>query len=329
MKKKLIILFTILCTSALCGCAREVKGVEITETKIEQITPDNAADITFGWSVYTMDNEFFQRMDHAVREKAVADGVTLLFHNQNSDADEMVKACKSMIAQDVDALLVSPCDPNRMPEIIDEAHERDIPVIIVDIGDGGGDKDAIIISDGYEGGKDTAEYAVSLLNKKEITGKKMGIVKCESTAVYADQRGKGFKAAAEAAGYEIAIQGRGDSREDLGYETAKKMLKKEPDLAAIFAENDMMALGVIKAVKEAGSEALIFGYDGNQLAINAIIEKNMHGTLKQNAEAMGQKGMEVAESLVNGDAITFDNTNTKEIFVNGYMIGEDSDKVDK
>lgn len=329
MKKILIMLTTLLLTVSLWGCSKDPKGAKITEIKIEQITPDKASGTTIGWTVYTMDNKFFERMDGAVRDKAVKDGVTLLAHNQNYDPQEMVNACKSMIAQDIDALVISPCSPEKMPEIIEAAHEKDIPVIIVDIGDGGGDKDAIIVSNGYEGGQAVGNYAVSLLKEKGISRKKLGIVKCEESAVYANQRGEGFKEVAEAAGYEISVQERGDSKEDLGYEAAQKMLKEEPDLAAIFAENDMMALGVVKAAKEAGSEALIFGYDGNHAAINAIIEKNMHGTMKQDAEAMGERGLETAEQLIKGESITYDNSNTKEIFVDGYLIGEDSYRVDK
>lgn len=329
MKKQLLMFAVLLSTFTLWGCSRKPDGVTVTETKIEQLTPDKASGITIGWSVYTLDNEFFQRMDDAIREEAVEKGVTLLAHDQNYDSQEMVKACKSMIAQDVDALLVSPCEPDKMPEIIDAAHERDIPVVIVDIGDGGGDKDAIIISNGYEGGKEMGDYVISLLEEKNIESKKLGIVKCEDTAVYANQRGEGFRETVEAAGYEIAVQEKGDSKEDLGYEAAKKMLEKEPDLAAIFSENDMMALGVTKAVKEAGSEALIFGYDGNSLAINAIIEKKMHGTMKQDAEGMGVKGMEIALKLIHNEEITYGNPETKEIFVEGYIIGEDSDIVKK
>lgn len=329
MNKKLLILVVLLSSLSLWGCSRGQDGVTVTETKIEQLTPDKASGVTIGWSVYTLDNEFFSRMDDAIRTQAAADGVTLLAHNQNYSGEELVKACKSMIAQDVDALLVSPCDPGKMPEIIDTAHDKDIPVVIVDIGDGGGDKDAIIISDGYQGGKEVAAYAISLLEEKNITGKKLGIVKCEDTAVYANQRGEGFRDASESSGYEIAAQEKGDSKEDLGYEAARKMLEQEPDLSAIFAENDMMALGAVKAVKEAGSDALIFGYDGNPLAIKAITEKTIHGTLHQDAEAMGTKGLETALKLIEGETISYDNPDTKEIFVDGYMIGEDSYRVDR
>ncbi|MDO4272324.1 MAG: substrate-binding domain-containing protein [Eubacteriales bacterium] len=329
MKKIVMILTTLLLSISLWGCSAEPKGAKVTEIKIEQITPDKAAGITVGWTVYAMDNTFFQRMDGAVRDKAVKDGITLLAHNQNYNPQDMVNACKSMIAQDIDALVISPCSPEKMPEIIEAAHEKDIPVVIVDIGDGGGDKDAIIVSDGYEGGKEVGNYAVNLLKEKGISGKKLGIVKCEESAVYANQRGEGFKEVTEAAGYEIPIEERGDSKEDLGYEAAKKMLKEEPDLAAIFAENDMMALGAVKAAKEAGSDALIFGYDGNDAAVNAIVDKKMHGTMKQDAEAMGEKGLETAEQILRGESITYDNPETKEIFVDGYLIGEDSYRADK
>lgn len=241
----------------------------------------------------------------------------------------MVKGCKSLISQDVEALLVSPCNPERMPEIIDLAHEKKIPVVIIDIGDGGGDKDAIIVSDCYAGGKEVGNYAVNLLRDKQIAGKGMAIVKCEETAVYARRRGEGFTEAVQTAGYQIIAEETGDSRENLGYEKAKKILEEHPEVAAIFAENDMMALGVAQAVKEAGSEALVFGYDGNQLAVNAIIEGRMHGTMLQDSEAMGRKGVETANQLADGKTLAYDDPETKEFYVNGYMMGEDSDLVDE
>lgn len=319
----------VLCVTALAGCGTHKTEASVSVMEVKEVKPANATGRKFGWSVYTLDNQFFKRMDTSVEEKAEELGITLLMHDQNSDPNEMVKGCKSLISQDVEALLVSPCNPERMPEIIDLAHEKKIPVVIVDIGDGGGDKDAIIVSDCYTGGEEVGNYAVNLLRDKQITGKEMAIVKCEETAVYARRRGEGFTEAVEAAGYQIIAEETGDSREDLGYEKAKRILEGHPDVAVIFAENDMMALGVAQAVKEAGSEALVFGFDGNQLAVNAIIEGRMHGTMLQDSEAMGRKGVEIANQLADGKTLTYDDPETKEFYVNGYMMGEDSDLVDE
>ena len=55
----------------------------------------------------------------------------------------------------------------------------------------------------------------------------------------------------------------------------------------------------------------------------------MHGTMLQDSEAMGRKGVEIANQLADGKTLTYDDPETKEFYVNGYMMGEDSDLVDE
>lgn len=49
----------------------------------------------------------------------------------------------------------------------------------------------------------------------------------------------------------------------------------------------------------------------------------------QDSEAMGRKGVEIANQLADGKTLTYDDPETKEFYVNGYMMGEDSDLVDE
>jgi ribose transport system substrate-binding protein len=78
------------------------------------------------------------------------------------------------------------------------------------------------------------------------------------------------------------------------------------DLAAVFAENDQMALGAAAAIAENGltGQILLFGFDGNNNAVAAIKQGHMHGTAVQDPFGMGQTGVDLAFRLVNGEVLT-------------------------
>ncbi|WP_394920299.1 substrate-binding domain-containing protein [uncultured Robinsoniella sp.] len=325
--------FTFLSAGALLllvpGCS-DPGTAGVTKSVIQEITPASPNGINVGWSVYTLENDFFKRMDKSLKEDASSLGITLLTHNQNNDPEEMLRGCKSLIAQDIDALVVSPCYPGYMEEIVDLSHEKNIPIVIVDIGDGGSDKDALIVSDCTAGGETVAEYALSLLKDNPDHTKEMAVLKCESSAVYANRRGDAFISKVTDAGYKISAVEYANSDEDLAYTKTKKMILYHPDITALFAENDPMALGASRALKEAGKkDVLVFGFDGSQQAVNAIVEGDMSGTMLQDSEKMGKLGLETALQLLNEEVPAFDEPENKVIYTGGYLIGKDGEMVHK
>ncbi len=62
--------------------------------------------------------------------------------------------------------------------------------------------------------------------------------------------------------------------EDGGFSLMEDMLAKHPNIDAVFAENDSMALGALKAIQDAGraDEIKIFGFDGQRAALKLISE---------------------------------------------------------
>ena len=81
--------------------------------------------------------------------------------------------------------------------------------------------------------------------------------------------------------------------------------KYKNDLAAVFCENDEMAMGAIAAVDEAGltGKLLIYGFDGNDDAKAAIKEKKLGGTVAQDSHRIGAMGTEIAYKIVKGEKI--------------------------
>ena len=278
-------------------------------------TPAASGNLTFGWSVYDLANPFFIPMDEGVKAKARELGVTLLpTHDNRSDATEMITGVTALIEQGIDALVISPFSPAAMGTVVALAEDAGIPVVVVDIGTGGAAIDAFIMSDMRGGGKLAGMYFLDLIASGEypnITSSNVAIIKCETSATFAIMRGEGFKDAVVPAGFTVVDEQHGNSSMDEAYAIMVDYIAQYgSDLAAVFCENDQMALGAAAAIDEAGltGEILVFGFDGNDDAVAAIKEGKMHGTAAQDPFGMGQLGVELAFKLANGEAISSPDT---------------------
>ena len=304
--------------------AAEAPAEETAEAPAEEAAAETASaeGLTIGFSVYDLSNEYFQSMLNGVEAEAEAEGITLKTHDQKSDENEMITGCTNLLDQDIDALIVSPCKPEVMGSVVDAAKEKGVPVIILDIGDGGSDKDVIVVSDMFGGGEIAGKYCVDLLTENAAEGKDYAIIKCEESAVYAIQRGQGFESAMSEAGYNKVAELTANSDQTQGYTAMQDILASNPDIVAVFAENDNMALGAASAIEEAGQKGkiLVFGFDGNESAIDAIKDGSMAGTIAQQPVEIGKLGVQLAAQKAGGSELTYDNAETKEIYADVYLI---------
>jgi len=327
MKKLLCALFAVVMVMSFASCTGAgTKGKE---------------GLTFGWSVYDLSNPFFIPMDEGVKEEAAQLGITLLpTHDNRSDATEMVMGVTEMIGQGIDALVISPYSPESLSSITALAAQAGIPVVVVDIGTGGACVDAFIMSDMRGGGALAGQYFLDVVGEYPgITSKNVGIIKCEGSATYAVMRGEGFKDKVEPAGYTVVDEQYGSSKKDNAHAIMLDYIDRYgDDMAAVFCENDEMALGAAAAIDESGlrGKILVFGFDGSEPAIAAIKEGSMHGTAAQNPKGMGEFGVELAYKLCMGESVTSDyiesdynpqSAANKLFWSDMFMIGKDGEAV--
>jgi len=280
----------------------------------------NADAPVIGFSVYDMQYEFFQIMERGTKDQIEALGYGYLLHDQKSSETEMVNGAINLINQGIAALIISPCKPEALSSIVAAAKEKGIPVIVDDIGGGGADYDAIVISDCFGGGQLGADYAVELLADKESSNK-AAIIKCEPEAVYAIRRGEGFKANIVAAGFEVVSEISGHSKSEEGYAIMQDLLVSHPDVAVVFAENDPMAVGAANAAADAGrDDIIIIGFNNDPEAQDAIKAGILAGTVAQFPDAMGKLTVDLAHALLQGETLEFGNEELREIFAEVKLI---------
>jgi ribose transport system substrate-binding protein len=90
---------------------------------------------------------------------------------------------------------------------------------------------------------------------------------------------------------------------DEGYEVTKELFANYPNIGAIFAANDMMALGAIQYIHEIGktNDVSIASFDALKEAREAIKEGTLDVTIDQLAAEQGYLGVEYAIHMLNGE----------------------------
>lgn len=284
-------------------------------------TPGGAAPAKkkIGFSVYDMQYGFFQDMEKGTKEAAEAAGFEYVLVDQKSSESTMVSATQDLLDQGISALIISPFKPDALGPIVDAAKAKKIPVVIDDIGGGGTDYDVIVISDNEKGGVIAADHIHSVLKDKSSAGKKVASISCEPSAVYAARRNIGFEKHIKELGYEVVASLSANSKQEEGYKVAKDILSAHPDVAAIFCGNDPMAVGAAQAVADSGKSGVkdvyVVGFNGDEIALQAIKAGQMGATIQQVPEEMGKMTVQLATKLMNGEKLQYNNAEKREIYV--------------
>jgi ribose transport system substrate-binding protein len=143
-----------------------------------------------------------------------------------------------------------------------------------------------------------AEYVVKLLGGKGNVVELEGI---PGTSAARD-RGQGFnEVMAKNAGLKIV------ARQEAGFDRAKgltvmeNILQAQPKIDAVFAHNDEMALGALKAIEAAGRKGIrVVGFDAVDDAVKAVKDGRLAATVAQRPADMGRLGVEFALKVIQG-----------------------------
>jgi ribose transport system substrate-binding protein len=272
-----------------------------------------------GFSVYDMQYGFFQDMEKGTKEAAEAAGYEYVLVDQKSSESTMVSATQDLLDQGINALIISPFKPDALGPIVDAAKGKKIPVVIDDIGGGGTDYDVIVISDNEKGGVIAADHIDATLKQRSSAPKKVASISCEPSAVYAARRNIGFEKHIKELGYDVVASLSANSKQEEGYKVAKYILSAHPDVAAIFCGNDPMAVGAAQAVADSGKSGVkdvyIVGFNGDEIALQAIKAGQMGATVQQVPKEMGKMTVDLATKLMSGEKLQYSNASNREVYV--------------
>lgn len=256
-----------------------------------------------GMVVSTLNNPFFVNMKDGSEKEAKKLGYDLVvLDSQNDPAKERANV-EDLVQLGVIALLINPTDSDAVVKTVEVANKSNIPVITLDRQANGGKITSHIASDNIKGGEMAAEY---VLDKFKDEKGPINVVEIQGIpgASATRDRGEGFHNIMDKNDKFnfISIQAADFDRQK-GLQVMENIIQANPNIQVVFAHNDEMALGAVKAIKASGINALVIGFDGNDDAKDSIDANEMTATIAQQPDLIGALGVELTNKIYKGESI--------------------------
>lgn len=257
------------------------------------------AQDTLALAVSTLDNPFFVTLKEGAEKKAQELGYKLVVLDSQNDPAKELANVEDLTVRGAKVLLINPTDSDAVGNAVAIANKKNIPVITLDRGANKGDVVSHIASDNVAGGKMAGDFIA------EKVGKEAKVIQLEGIAgtSAARERGEGFKQAVEANGFEVLASQPADFDRTKGLNVMENLLASHGSAKAVFAQNDEMALGALRAVRAAKKDIIIVGFDGTDDAVKAVEGGQLAATIAQQPEKIGELGVETADKVLKGEKV--------------------------
>jgi ribose transport system substrate-binding protein len=305
------------------GCALQAYGATKLDLK----------DAIVGFSQSEKEaNPFRIAETESIKDEAAKIGVKkLLTTNAQSQLPKQISDIQDMLAQGAQFLIVAPLNSDGLEPALQAAAAKKVPVLTIDRKiNATACKDylAFLGSNFVEQGKRAAD---ALVKATGGTGKVAILLGSSGNNVTTD-RTNGFvnQLKATAPGMEIVAQQTGEFARDKGQQVMEQLIQSRPDITAVYAENDEMALGAVNALKGAGKnpgkDVKIVSIDGTRNAVQAIVDGTINAVVESNPR-FGPLAFSTAQKFYSGEAIpenviisdrAYDSANAKDSVAGAY-----------
>jgi ribose transport system substrate-binding protein len=255
-------------------------------------------------------NEFFVTMAEGAREhqREHAEEYDLVVNGirDESDLSQQVALVEQMIASGVDAIVIAPADSRALVPVLRRAQQAGIVVVNIDNKldqqtlEAAGAEIPFIGPDNRAGARMVGEALARQLQP----GDPVAILEGIPTAFNAQQRRLGFEEAMQTAGMRIVAVQSGQWEQARANTVASGILRAHPELKAILASNDNMALGAATAVRQAGrsGQVAIVGFDNISAIREMLRDGRVLATADQHGDRLAVFGIEYALQILRGEA---------------------------
>ncbi|AVT47337.1 D-ribose-binding periplasmic protein precursor [Shewanella baltica] len=257
------------------------------------------AQDTLAMVVSTLNNPFFVTMKEGAEAKAQELGYRLIVLDSQNDPSKELANVEDLVVRGVKVILINPTDSDAVANAIRLANNSNIPVMTLDRGANHGKVASHIASDNVAGGKLAAEFIAQRLGADAKVIQLEGIAGTSA----ARERGEGFSKGAAEHKLTILASQPADFDRTKGLNVLENLLISNSNANGVFAQNDEMALGAVRAAQAADKSLLIVGFDGTKEGIAMVKRKRLAATIAQQPELIGALGIESADKLLKGQAV--------------------------
>lgn len=224
---------------------------------------------------------------------------TVIGPSSEDQVVEQVNMLEDTLSRGTGALVLAASQPDTAIPVLEQYHEQDIPVLLIDTDIDWDKKTTFIGTENYEAGQEAGKLLAELLNE----GDEIALIRGALGNPATDNRIDGAKDFLEENGFEIVADQPADSDRNKGMSVMENILQSNPNVKAVYAANDDMALGALRAVQAEGLDIPVIGTDGTIEAVESIIAGELAGSIAQNPYEMGYIGVTEAINAMEGSTI--------------------------
>ncbi len=273
-------------------------------------------NIILGFSQIGAESAWRKCNTRSIKAAAAEKGVQLLFENAEQKQENQIKALRSFIVYQVDVIAFVPIVADGWDNILKEARDAGIPILITDRKINTEDENlyaGFIGTDSEQEGREAAFFLLEKFSETESPAPTVDdpvriieITGTEGSSV-AVGRAAGFREILDLhPEFEIIYSVSGDFLRSKGYELMKKIIKTYDNIDVLYSHNDGMTLGAMDAMHEAGiypgKDIVIVTIDAEQAAIDALKRGEVNCVIECNPK-MGPAIISLAEKLARGESI--------------------------
>lgn len=282
---------TILALAIILGSCNQSKTGESGEDK----------KLVIGATMLSMQNEFIVSVSDEMEAKAKELGVELITVDAERSALKQVEQVESFIAQGVDAIVMNPCEVEASSPAVKLAMDANIPIINVN-------SETTAKPTAFIGSDDTESARIAMKYIAEKLGGKGNVIMIHGFMGQAAQlkRDQGAKEVLKAnPGLKLLAEQSGEWDRAKGMSLTENWIQSfGPQINAIFAQNDEMGMGTVKALEAAGlkNKIIVVSIDAIPDALQAVKKGTLDATVFQNARQQGGTAIETAVKAAKKEA---------------------------
>jgi inositol transport system substrate-binding protein len=258
--------------------------------------PSGRKPLVIGVSVMNLANEFIVSVNDAMAVKAKESGVQLVVNDAQRSAEKQVQQVETFIAEKVDAIILNPCEVEASSPAVDKAIAAGIPIVNVN-SETQSTPTAFVGSHDEESARLAMEYIAGCLKGKGeivIMHGYMG----QAAQLKRDRGAQ--EVLAKHPGLHLLAEQTAEWDRAKAVTLMENWLQTHGDkIAAVFAQNDEMAMGALLAIERAKKKEriIVVGVDAIGDALQAVKDGRLDATVFQDAARQGGMAVELASKL--------------------------------
>ncbi|PRA27516.1 substrate-binding domain-containing protein [Pseudomonas poae] len=274
-----------------------------------------AKDLKIGFSQVTLQSPFYVQLRDGAKAAAAKDGDELIFLDANGDISKQNNDIQDLLTRKVDVLIINAVNPDAVGASLEAAKRAKVPVIAVDRAINA-PVATTIGRNNAQMGELSGKALVAALKQKGVTSGKIIEIQGDAGGTVMKERRKGFHTALAGTDFKVIDGPYSEYMRANAVTAMQDLLQAHPDLKAVIAHNDDMAMGALQVLNESGKkDVLVAGVDGLSEAINAIQNGDQYvATALNDPRYLGEVAIEAARGLITGKTIpAFVDAGTKAV----------------